>query len=182
MLAFSSTRLLTPGLPQHKIPAAVPRAGRAGQVPIVPRPQLSFTLRNERSEIARMFSLLERYCQDNRIAEDDLFNVRLVLDEALINVIVHGYDDEGGHQIHVSLRLEAGVLNIRIDDDAAPYNPLDAPAPRFDLPIEHRRIGGLGVHIMKTLARSVEYRRADGRNVLTITMTVGEEGGTVSRA
>ena len=52
--------------------------------------ELSFTLRNDRSEIARMFALLEDYCRVNGISEDDMFNVRLVLDEAVINVIVHG--------------------------------------------------------------------------------------------
>lgn len=129
-----------------------------------------------------MLVLLEEFCQANAISEDDMFNVRLVLDEAVINVIVHGYEDTRAHQVNVSLALHHDVLTIHIDDDGIAYNPLDAPAPRFDLPIEERRIGGLGVHIMKTLARSVEYRRGHGRNHLTIEMTIGRENGTASPA
>jgi len=157
------------------MPAAVLRAGRApALVPDRMRPfELSFTLINQHSEIARMFTLLEAFCQQNQISEDDMFNVRLVLDEAVINVMVHGYDDADEHAIHVGLSLESGNLAIHIDDDGIEYNPLDAPAPRFDLPIEQRRIGGLGVHIMKTLAKSVEYRREDGRNKLDIQMSIG---------
>jgi len=143
---------------------------------------LSFTLRNQRSEITRMLALLEGFCLANQISEDDQFNVRLVLDEAVINVMVHGYDDVHEHAINVSLSLDSGVLAIHIDDDGIAYNPLDAPLPRFDLPIEERRIGGLGVHIMKTLARSVEYRRADGRNNLDIEIGVGPESATVNPA
>ena len=143
---------------------------------------LSFTLRNVRSEIARMFSLLEEFCQANQISEDDMFNVRLVLDEAVINVIVHGFDDAADHDIHVSLKLHDRLLAIHIDDDGIAYNPLDAPTPRFDLPIEQRRIGGLGVHIMRTLAKSVEYYRADGRNNLDIRMHIGLENGTANTA
>ena len=109
-----------------------------------------------------MLALLEGFCLANQISEDDQFNVRLVLDEAVINVMVHGYDDSHEHDINVSLSLDSGMLAIHIDDDGVAYNPLDAPPPRFDLPIEERRIGGLGVHIMKTLAKSVEYRRQDG--------------------
>jgi serine/threonine-protein kinase RsbW len=135
--------------------------------------ELSFTLRNERSEIARMFAMLEEFCQANGLSEDDMFNVRLVLDEAVINVIVHGYEDAAEHLINVSLRVADDVLSIHIDDDGVPYNPLDAPLPRFDLPIEQRRIGGLGVHIMKTLARTVNYHRDDGRNNLDIEMRLG---------
>ena len=138
--------------------------------------ELTFTLRNDRSEIARMFTLLEGFCQTSGISEDDMFNVRLVLDEAVINVIVHGYEDTAEHEIHVSLALDADkLLRIHIDDDGMAYNPLDAPEPRFDLPIEQRRIGGLGVHIMKTLARDVRYERRDGRNNLDIEILTGQD-------
>lgn len=145
------------------------------------RPErLSVTLRNQRSEIHRMFSLVEAFCRANRIGDDRLFDIRLVLDEAVINIIVHGYEDRLDHTINVSLVLDDPTLTIRIDDDAAAYNPLDAPPPRFDLPIEERRIGGLGVHIIKALARSVEYRRAGGRNHLMITMQVASDSGIAS--
>lgn len=142
--------------------------------------ELSFTLRNDRGEIARMFSLLEGFCQTHQISEDDMFNVRLVLDEAVINIIVHGYDDAAEHLIHVALAMRDGVLFIHIDDDGVPYNPLEAPVPRFDLPIEQRRIGGLGVHIMKTLARDVRYRRVGDRNHLDIEIAVGQDGAAGS--
>ena len=143
--------------------------------------ELFFTLRNQRSEIARMFSILEAFCESNHISEDDLFNIRLVLDEAVINVIVHGFEDTREHVIDVSLSLAADVLAIHIDDDGMPYNPLSAPAPRFDLPIEQRRIGGLGVHIMKTLARTVEYRRENNRNHLSIELNIGLDDGAAAR-
>ncbi len=139
---------------------------------------LHFTLRNQRSEIARMFTLLEGFCQLHGISEDDMFNVRLVLDEAVINVIVHGYEDTREHEINVALALDGGLLAIHIDDDGVAYNPLDAPLPRFDLPIEERRIGGLGVHIMRTLAKSVEYGRANERNNLDIVIQVGAHDGS----
>jgi serine/threonine-protein kinase RsbW len=127
-----------------------------------------------------MSTLLEGFCLANEIPEDDQFNVRLVLDEAVINVMVHGYDDSHEHDINVSLSLESGVLAIHIDDDGVAYNPLDAPPPRFDLPIEERRIGGLGVHIMKTLAKSVEYRREYGRNNLDIAIGIGPQNEAAS--
>ena len=122
-----------------------------------------------------MFSLVEGFCHANHIGEDDLFKIRLVLDEAVINVIVHGYTDRHEHQIDVSLAFHGSTLTIDIDDDGRAYNPLEAPAPRFDLPVEQRRIGGLGVHIMKTLSQKVEYLRRGNRNHLTITLQVGSD-------
>lgn len=137
--------------------------------------ELAFSLRNDRGEIARMFSLLEPFCRAHGISDDDVFNIRLVLDEAVINVIVHGYDDTDDHVIDVSLQLTGGTLHIHIVDDGVPYNPLEAPSPRFDVPIEQRRIGGLGVHIMKSLAREVRYRRENNRNHLDIDMAVNRK-------
>lgn len=129
-----------------------------------------------------MFSLLETFCRAHGLGDDDMFNVRLVLDEAVINIIVHGYEDTADHFIHVSVRVDDRLVSIHIDDDGVPYNPLDAPPPRFDLPIEERRIGGLGVHIMKTLARDVKYRRDGDRNHLDIAVGIGQENGTADSA
>jgi serine/threonine-protein kinase RsbW len=143
---------------------------------------LSFTLRNQRSEITRMTALMERFCAHNGLSHDDTFNIHLVLDESIINVIVHGYEDTAEHDIHVRMRLEDGVVTIDIDDDGIPYNPLEAPEPRFDLPVEERRIGGLGVHIMKTLARSIEYKRENGHNHLTIALSVADDQSAARNA
>jgi anti-sigma regulatory factor (Ser/Thr protein kinase) len=136
---------------------------------------LAFTLRNQRSEIARMTALMEQFCAANGISEDDSFNLHLVLDESVINVIVHGYEDGAEHEIRVRLRRLDSQLVIDIEDDGIPYNPLDAPEPRFDLPIEQRRIGGLGVHIMKTLARTIDYKREEGRNHLHIVLETDQD-------
>jgi serine/threonine-protein kinase RsbW len=125
---------------------------------------------------------MEQFCLANGISEDDAFNLHLVLDESVINVIVHGYEDAAEHDIHVRLRFDQNHVVVDIDDDGIPYNPLDAPKPRFDLPIEQRRIGGLGVHIMKTLARSIEYKREDGRNYLHIVINVGQDRAPVHQA
>ena len=143
--------------------------------------ELTATLRNHRSEVGRLTRLLETFCHSHNLSEDDTLNVNLVLDEAVINVVTHGYDDAVEHEIDVRLLLDGATLTIEIEDDGIAYNPLDAPAPRFDLPLEQRRIGGLGVHIMKTLAASVEYERRDSRNRLTITMALGGNGSAVDR-
>ena len=128
-----------------------------------------------------MTALTEQFFAANGISDDDSFNIHLVLDESVINVIVHGYHDQAEHQIHVRLRRSDGEVTIDIDDDGIAYNPLDAPAPRFDLPVEQRRIGGLGVHIVKTLARTIDYRRENGRNHLRIVVNLGQDGAAASQ-
>jgi anti-sigma regulatory factor (Ser/Thr protein kinase) len=54
-----------------------------------------------------------------------------------------------------------------VSDGGAPFDPLAQPAPDIHAPIEERKVGGLGIHLLRTLMDAVEYRRADGRNHLS---------------
>lgn len=52
------------------------------------------------------------------------------------------------------------------EDDGRPFDPSSAPAPRLDLPLEERPLGGLGVHLARRVTDAIEYRRQDDRNIL----------------
>jgi phosphoserine phosphatase RsbU/P len=91
-----------------------------------------------------------------------------VLDEIVANVIRHG--KAGENETQVSLALDGRRLIIDVTDAGVAFNPLDAPPPIFDVPLEERRPGGLGIHIVKTLAESVSYSRDSDRNHLKVTM------------
>ena len=131
-------------------------------------PALSICLVNHRREIERLTGLVEQFGEARGLADDDVNGINLLLDEIVVNIISHGYDDEGEHQILVTLALENGVLAIRVEDDGRPFNPLDVPEPNLDLPIEERPIGGLGIYIARSIADQMDYRRDAGRNVLTM--------------
>jgi anti-sigma regulatory factor (Ser/Thr protein kinase) len=133
---------------------------------------LSIVLSNDRREIPRLADLAQRFGDANGLSLDDTMDIRLVLDELVINVIRHGYDlgDPLAHEIHVRLELDGNdCLTMEVDDDARPFDPRTAPEPEFARPVEERRIGGLGVHIVKTIMDTFDYRREHGRNVVTLT-------------
>ena len=135
-------------------------------------PTLSIELVNQRSEIPRLADIASRFGRAHQLPEDDVANIQLVLDEMVINVIRHGYEDVGDrdrHHIHISLTLNGGLLTIELRDRARAYDPREAPAPRFDLPLEQRGAGGLGVHIVKSIMETLDYRREGGENVVTLT-------------
>jgi anti-sigma regulatory factor (Ser/Thr protein kinase) len=128
---------------------------------------------NQRSEIGRVSELAERFGAENELADDDVMAINLVLDELLANIIDHGFDDDAEHKIRVTITVEGGELSLEVDDDGRPFDPLQAPPPDLELPIEERPIGGLGIHIVRSLMTTVEYRRRNGRNVLTMRKTLG---------
>jgi serine/threonine-protein kinase RsbW len=55
---------------------------------------------------------------------------------------------------------------VEVEDDGRPFDPLLVPPPDLTLPLERRPIGGLGIHLIRSLMDEVAYARHDGRNVL----------------
>ena len=137
------------------------------------RRRLDTVLASKRSEISRLAEIVHRFGTANHLSVDDIMRIRLVLDEIVVNIVAHGYEDAGDtddHTIHIHLELDdRDLLTIRVTDDAREYDPRTAPAPRFDLPLEERRRGGFGVHIVKAIMDTIDYRRMNGQNVLTLT-------------
>jgi anti-sigma regulatory factor (Ser/Thr protein kinase) len=136
---------------------------------------VSAVLVNQRAEVERLAELAERFGHEHHLSADDVMSINLVLDEVVLNIIRHGYDDEGEHQIHLTLALDGADLTIRVEDDGRPFDPVKAPPPNLDLPLEERPVGGLGIHIVRSIMDTVEHRRSGGRNVLTLRKTIGRK-------
>jgi serine/threonine-protein kinase RsbW len=97
-----------------------------------------------------------------------VYNVCLAVEEMLTNTIKYGYADALPHEIAVSLTLTPGEIILVIEDDARAFDPQAAPEPDLTLPMEQRPIGGLGLHLVRSLSSRMDYRRQDDRNILEI--------------
>ena len=134
--------------------------------------QLSLVLRNETEELERMSEEVSAWCKANEISATE-FRVNLTLDEIVSNVIRHGWKDGGEHQLDVRIFLLEDELRLEVEDDATPFNPLEAPPPDISSPLEERPIGGLGVHLVRQIMDELAYRRLDGKNLLVMKMKIG---------
>jgi serine/threonine-protein kinase RsbW len=127
---------------------------------------VSVTLANDQSEVEKLGRLVEAFGEVHSLSPQSIFSVNLALDEVVTNIIRYAYNDNGLlHPIVVRLTFEDGVLAAQVEDDGRAFNPLEAPAPDIDASIEERPVGGLGIHLVRSMMDSVEYRRDDGRNV-----------------
>lgn len=97
------------------------------------------------------------------------FNIKLLLDELCTNVINYAHSDDLIHDITIEIESDDELVKVEIVDDGRPFNPLiDAPEPDTDSDLEDRRIGGLGIYFVKTIADEAHYRREDGKNHVTL--------------
>jgi len=95
--------------------------------------------------------------------------LRLIAEEALANVIRHGYGPDNEGDIVVLLEISDEFVRLEIRDSGPPYNPLDRPDPDILKPMEERSLGGLGVYLLRVLTDTQSYARLGAVNVLVLT-------------
>lgn len=126
-------------------------------------------------ELQRLATAVERLAEEDGWPETLAFRVGLILEELALNVIRYGHDQEGLHEVDIRIFSGADGLTIEMADDGRPFNPLaDAPAPDVDASMEDRRVGGLGIHLSRSMTTEMRYRREDGKNCLTMTLARSE--------
>ena len=93
--------------------------------------------------------------------------LELAVEEAVVNVCHYAYPGEGGVVV-VRVAGEPSRLTVEVEDAGRPFDPLSAPAPDLAAPIDERRVGGLGIVLIRRLMDEVRYRRDGDRNLLTM--------------
>ncbi len=130
--------------------------------------KLTLKVKNNREELDRIVASVEEIASQDGWSEDLLFKINLVLEEVGMNIIDYAFDG-GNHEFDIVVTSDAQSVTIEAIDSGRPYDPLtETPPPNLDAPIECRPVGGLGVHLVRTLMDRSDYRRADGRNRLTL--------------
>jgi serine/threonine-protein kinase RsbW len=126
-------------------------------------------------EIIRLPALIEDFAARSGIPPAVAATLNLVLEELVANTVTYGYDDADDrrhdHSIEIRLSRHDDTITLQIEDDAKPFDPLQLDAPDIDAALEEREPGGLGIHFVRTLMDTVEYRRIGDRNRLTMTKT-----------
>jgi sigma-B regulation protein RsbU (phosphoserine phosphatase) len=92
--------------------------------------------------------------------------ISIAVEEIFVNVAMYAYAPARG-PIEMFISPDEGVT-IMFRDGGMPYNPLERENPNIDMPAEERKIGGLGIFIVKDIMNEVVYRYENGNNVLTI--------------
>lgn len=133
---------------------------------------MRFTYRNDLAELAKLTADLENFAEQNQLDPALAQTFNLCLDELFTNIVSYGFDDALPHEIYLDLEIGPSEVSATLRDDARAFNPLtEAPVPDLDAALEDRKIGGLGVHFVKTLMSHVSYAREGGWNVLSMTKT-----------
>lgn len=114
---------------------------------------------------------VEAWGQSVDLPPKALFRLNLVLEELATNIVHHGYKDRGDRLVRISVVDDGALVTLTLRDDAGEFDPFkSAPEADLDEPVRTRRIGGLGVHFVKQMAKSYSYRREGDQNEIVVTL------------
>lgn len=141
---------------------------RRTPTPATMKRELRLTLANDLAEVARVNVLARSFLERCALAPETVYRADLVLEEVLSNVIRYGYVEAGPREICVRLGADDGGVDLQVVDDGREFDPLSAPVVDVRAPLEERTVGGLGIHLLRTFATDIRYRRRNGRNHLHV--------------
>jgi anti-sigma regulatory factor (Ser/Thr protein kinase) len=101
-------------------------------------------------------------------AEKEVYNIQLAADEAASNIIEHAYEGISNGFLEVSCGVMNGSITIVMVDRGASFDPSAIPMPDLKADLSERRIGGLGIFLMRKLMDEVHYESRSTGNVLTM--------------
>ncbi len=129
---------------------------------------------NQMDALAGLIEEVDRFLAGSGLSPRAVYAVNLALEEILTNTIKYGYNDDAEHQIQVTIQVDGDQAVLTCVDDGHHFDPLQAPEPDLDSPLEEREVGGVGLHLTTAMMDTIEYTRQDGKNVLV--MRVGGKG------
>ncbi len=136
----------------------------ASREPAVSELTLEATVENLKPVLTFLDSFLEQHdCPLKTQMQLDV-----AVEEIYVNIAHYAYAPGTGEAtIRIESDQEPGVISISFIDSGMPYNPLAKPDPDVTLSAEDRKIGGLGIFMVKKMMDDMRYENKDGKNILT---------------
>ncbi|MFH1227082.1 MAG: ATP-binding protein, partial [Planctomycetota bacterium] len=117
--------------------------------------------------LEKMFAFIREAAARQGFAPEMIDKIQLACEEALVNVINYAYPGKDG-ELEITYFNSENFLEIGINDSGVPFNPFSLPDPDILAPIDARRIGGLGIFMIKKIMDEARYKREKGRNMLVL--------------
>lgn len=126
----------------------------------------TLNIKSNPEEFDKLYDFVDKTLS-GKVQDTKKKHVLVSLDEVLSNIANYGYKDEPG-PINLVITIEEDRVVVMIADAAPKFNPLEEQDPDTTLDAEDRKIGGLGIFMVKKLMDEVHYMYEFGRNLITL--------------
>ena len=110
-------------------------------------------------------------------SDKEIYAIQLAADEASSNIIEHAYAGVTGGKLEIDISTSDTKLKIIMRDHGKPFDPASVPEPNVKADLSERKIGGLGMYLMRKLMDEVSYKSSpETGNILTMIKRLGDSG------
>ena len=128
----------------------------------------TITLKNDVHEVAELSNFQKSFYEKMNLEKSLARQLRLAVEEAVVNVIEYAYPAGTEGNVEVTMMFDGHRLNVVIDDSGIAFDPTVEKKADITLSVEERRVGGLGIYLVRELMDSINYERVNGHNILTL--------------
>lgn len=123
----------------------------------------------------RSLDILDAILKNEEVASaDDVWRkLSVVVEELVLNIVDYANSD----YLDVEIIRDEKSITLRFHDGGIPFNPLEKEEPDFTIPLEDRKIGGLGIFMVTKYMDTVTYERTGEENILTVRKNVKKQKG-----
>ena len=131
------------------------------------------TLPARRRNIPLIIDFVNRELESLGCSRKTEAQIDIAIDELYSNIANYGYEEDDG-EVTVTLDTDTvpRTVTISFTDEGKPFNPLERADPDVTLSAKERKIGGLGIYMVKKSMDDVSYEYKAGKNILTIRKTL----------
>ena len=126
-------------------------------------------LHNNIEQIALLPEFVETVAREAQLDHEAVFNLNLALEEAVSNVIMYAYPEGTEGIVDIEAVVDGKRVSFVITDSGKPFDPTAKEEVNINTGMAERPIGGLGIHLVRTIMDTVSYERKGENNILTIT-------------
>jgi anti-sigma regulatory factor (Ser/Thr protein kinase) len=119
-------------------------------------------------DLALVFPWLDEAIGVENVPERLLYSMHVVLEEAVMNVALHGYPPGQGGEMAIRLKISPGEAVLEVEDAGLAFDPVSATVPNRAISLADAKPGGLGLGLMRQYCPDLHYQRIGGRNLLTM--------------
>ena len=135
--------------------------------------QSRFIVRADSAAMRQVDGFVGAFVREHGIDADEASRILILLEELLTNLMKYGHPDraEPG-QAEIVLAFNGSRLEIEFIDDGCAFDPFAGPPPNLDEPLEGRPVGGLGLHLLRSLPDEARYERRNDTNVIRLSRVI----------
>ena len=140
---------------------------------------MKIAITNDLRELAVVAAQIDEFCAAHGVSAHVAYAVNVSVDELLTNTISYGYEDDEPHTIELSVSVDASGIVVEIVDDGIGHSASSSsfPEPVLQNILDEQSLDEPGFFLLHQMMDSVEFRREDPFNVVTLRKETTDGGG-----